>query len=114
MEKEVVDFVETKSIKSHPGGRKVKVEDVPRGRLKTFSHRWCVLGADYLVRRRVMLIYMNRAQAEEYCGPYQLSRITPFALSGIKNPYFLLLQKMFNIYYRCLPKRYYRFNLEKL
>jgi hypothetical protein len=35
---------------------------------------------------------------EEYCGPCQLSRITPFALNTIKNPYFFLLQEMFSIH----------------
>jgi hypothetical protein len=36
------------------------------GQLKTFLYRWCVLGADYLVKRGVIPIYMNRAQAEKY------------------------------------------------
>jgi hypothetical protein len=38
----------------------------PGGRLKIFLQRWHVLGADYLVKKGIMPIYMNRAQADKY------------------------------------------------
>jgi hypothetical protein len=46
---------------------KVKVEDIPRGeRLKTFSRKWRFLSTNFLVKRGMMSIYMDRDQAESY------------------------------------------------
>jgi hypothetical protein len=33
---------------------------------ETFSHQWHILEENYLVKRRVMQIYTNKAQAEKY------------------------------------------------
>jgi hypothetical protein len=62
VEEDVVDLVETKSNKFCLGGMENKGGGCSqRSRLKILSKRWCVPGADYLVKRGVMPIYMNKA-----------------------------------------------------
>jgi hypothetical protein len=54
VEEEVVDLWKQKVLRSVQGGQMEEVENVPRGgRLKIFSQRWCVLGAEYLVKANI-------------------------------------------------------------
>jgi hypothetical protein len=59
----------------------------------------CILVKEFVLyyENKGIKVFNSSAKGkEEYCGLCQLSRIASFALSGMKNPYFLLLQEIFN------------------
>jgi hypothetical protein len=73
----------------------------------------CILVKEFILyygNKQIKVFDSSAKGKEEYCGPCQLSRITPLAVKGMKNPYFLLLQEMFNV----IIDAYLKVNLEKL
>jgi hypothetical protein len=49
----------------------------------------------YYYNKNIKIFDTLAKGAQEYCGPCQLSGIVSIELTGLKNPYFLLLQEMF-------------------
>jgi hypothetical protein len=76
-------------------------EDYDKERTSTATREpKCILVKEFILyyeNKEIKVFDSSAKGKEEYCGPCQLSRITSFALSGMKNPYFLLLQEMFSI-----------------
>jgi hypothetical protein len=50
----------------------------------------------YYKNKDITVFDPSAREKDEYCGPCQLQRITSLTLTGMKNPYFLLLQEMFS------------------
>jgi hypothetical protein len=58
----------------------------------------CLLVKEFILyydNKNVKVFDSSAKGAQEYCGLCQLSRIISLELTGLKNPYFLLLQEMF-------------------
>jgi hypothetical protein len=58
----------------------------------------CLLVKEFLLyndNKNIKVFDSSAKGAQEYCGLCQLSRIISLELTGLKNPYFLLLQEMF-------------------
>jgi hypothetical protein len=91
-------------------------EGYGKERISTASREHkCILVKEFILyyeNKRIKVFDSSAKGEEEYCGPCQLSRITPFPLSRIKNPTSYYYKKC--LVFRCLPKRYCRFNLEEL
>jgi hypothetical protein len=59
----------------------------------------CLLVKEFILyydNQNIKVFDSSARGKDEYCGPQQLSRIISLELTGLKNPYFLLLQEMFS------------------
>jgi hypothetical protein len=87
----------TKQIRNHVNQR----ESYGKERTPTAAREpKCILVKEFILyykNKRIEVFDSSAKGEEEYYGPYQLSRITLFTLKGMKNPYFLLLQKILGI-----------------